>query len=299
MPAPADSIVRSRLPAKFVWAAAGLVLAFAVPLFQLVRFAVADDLHSYIVLIPFISLYLGWLDKNNLPAPTRPARLCSAFFFTLGIVLLGWRGAASALPVVDTLTLSTLAFVCLLVSLGSWFLGDALMKALAFPFGLLIFLVPFPTVLNHGIETFLQASSAEVADWMFQLSGLPVFRQGMQFRLPGITIQVAPECSGMHSTVVLFIVSLVAGRLLLRQTWRRAALTLFVVPLALVRNAFRIFVISQLCVHIGPHMIDSPIHHHGGPLFFMLSLLPFFTLLYFLGKPFSKSLAAPAVPPSP
>jgi hypothetical protein len=31
-------------------------------------------------------------------------------------------------------------------------------------------------------------------------------------------------------------------------------------------------------------MIDSPIHHHGGPLFFVLSLVPFFLLLYFLKR---------------
>jgi hypothetical protein len=31
-------------------------------------------------------------------------------------------------------------------------------------------------------------------------------------------------------------------------------------------------------------MIDSPIHHHGGPLFFILSLVPFLVLLYLLKK---------------
>jgi exosortase/archaeosortase family protein len=70
----------------------------------------------------------------------------------------------------------------------------------------------------------------------------------------------------------------------LRQPWRRAALCLVVIPLALARNGLRIFVIGELCVHVGPHMIDSPIHHHGGPLFFAISLVPFFLWLYFLKK---------------
>jgi exosortase/archaeosortase family protein len=55
-----------------------------------------------------------------------------------------------------------------------------------------------------------------------------------------------------------------------------------VIPLALIRNGFRIFTIGQLCVSVGPHMIDSPIHHRGGPIFFALSLIPFFALTYFL-----------------
>ena len=72
--------------------------------------------------------------------------------------------------------------------------------------------------------------------------------------------------------------------MLLRRPEKRAALALFILPLALLRNAFRIFVLGQLCVRVGPNMIDSPIHHHGGPLFFALSLVPFFALLYFLKK---------------
>ena len=35
-------------------------------------------------------------------------------------------------------------------------------------------------------------------------------------------------------------------------------------------------------------MIDSPIHHHGGPIFFALSLIPFFLFLIWLRKSESK-----------
>jgi exosortase/archaeosortase family protein len=83
---------------------------------------------------------------------------------------------------------------------------------------------------------------------------------------------------------VLFITSLVAGYLFLRSPWKRTILCLAVIPLALLRNGFRIFVIGQLCVQIGPDMINSPIHHRGGPLFFLLSLIPFFLFLIFLIK---------------
>jgi hypothetical protein len=45
-----------------------------------------------------------------------------------------------------------------------------------------------------------------------------------------------------------------------------------------------VYVIGELCTHIGPQMINSPIHRHGGPLFFVLSLIPFFLLLIFLRR---------------
>ena len=54
------------------------------------------------------------------------------------------------------------------------------------------------------------------------------------------------------------------------------ALVAFVIPLAILRNGFRILVIGLLCVNVGPQMIHSLIHRRGGPLFFMLSLIPFF-----------------------
>jgi exosortase C (VPDSG-CTERM-specific) len=163
-------------------------------------------------------------------------------------------------------------------------LGGTLMRALAFPFCLLVFMIPFPVFLREGIEGGLQHGSAVVADWMFVLSGTPFWRQGMDFHLPGMNLEVAPECSGIHSTLVLFITGLVAAQMILRQPWKRIVLCLAVIPLALLRNGFRVFVIGQLCIHIGPKMIDSPIHRHGGPFFFVLSLVPFFLLLYFLKK---------------
>jgi hypothetical protein len=58
----------------------------------------------------------------------------------------------------------------------------------------------------------------------------------------------------------------------------------FVIPLGILRNGFRVFVIGMLCVHVGPRMIDSVIHHRGGPLFFALSLVPLFLLLWWLRR---------------
>jgi hypothetical protein len=57
-----------------------------------------------------------------------------------------------------------------------------------------------------------------------------------------------------------------------------------VIPLGILRNGFRVFVIGMLCVHVGPHMIEHVIHRRGGPVFFALSLLPLFALLWWLRR---------------
>ena len=81
-----------------------------------------------------------------------------------------------------------------------------------------------------------------------------------------------------------FITSLLAAHLFLRTTWKRLLLVCFVIPLGLVRNGFRVWVIGSLCVHFGPQMIDSPFHRQGGPVFFVLSLIPLFLLAAWLRR---------------
>jgi len=285
---------------RFALAAGLLTLAFAVLLWRLFTFAIADELFSYIPLMPFISIYLAWIFKADLPrhgeakaelgrpSESAPARGLAAIFFAAGAAALAgyFVLARTATPatLANSLALGTLAWLLGLAGTGCWCLGGGTMRALAFPFGLLLFMIPFPVGLRDGLETLLQHGSAEVADWLFVLSGTPVLRTGLEFQLSAISLQVAPECSGIHSTWVLFITSLVAGRLILRGPGKRALLCLAVLPLALLRNGFRVFVIGQLCIHVSPRMIDSPIHHRGGPLFFVLSLAPFFLLLYFLRR---------------
>jgi exosortase C (VPDSG-CTERM-specific) len=159
----------------------------------------------------------------------------------------------------------------------------------------LILTAPFPVFLQSWIEHALQHGSADVAAVLFRLSGTPISRQGLVFDLPGFRFHVAPECSGIHSTLVLFITGLIAGHLFLRTPWKRALLILGVIFMAILRNGLRIFTIGQLCAYVSPDMIDSYIHRHGGPIFFVLSLIPFFLLLFILRKSESKSRQAGGV----
>jgi exosortase len=154
-------------------------------------------------------------------------------------------------------------------------------------------MVPLPIELRQATETFLQVGSAAVANVFFTLTGTAFFQDGLNFQLPGINLQVAPECSGIHSSLVLLITSFVAAKLFLRNPWLRAVLILAAIPLALLRNGFRIFVIGELCIRNGAQVLDSPVHRQGGPLFFVLSLLPLLGLLIFLrwreGKSFNSN----------
>ena len=263
-----------------------LCLCFCMPLLDLVRFALDKDLHSHILLVPFISAYLIWLRRKDLPRVSRGPWLFAIGLFALGVISLGAyftaRNMGAMFQKNDYLSLMMMAYLfCLAGGCVRW-LGVPRIKSLAFPLAFLVFMVPMPTLVIHVLEIFFQRSSAEVANWFFMITGTPVLRDGLVFQLPGISIRVAEECSGIRSSFVLFMTSLLAGYMFLNSWWRRSILSIFVIPLGIARNAFRILTISLLCIHVDSRMIDSPIHHRGGPVFFVLSLVPFFALLYWL-----------------
>jgi exosortase C (VPDSG-CTERM-specific) len=275
-------------PKDFVWATIILVACFSVPLSRLVWFAAGSELYSHILLVPFVSVYLAWLNRRSVRAPSEPNRRFAVLAWCAGSVLLAgyWLAIWAGWPMAnqDRLSWMTSAFVCFFFGVCGLFAGRATVRALRFPLCFLVFMVPFPTVMHDWLEAFLQRGSALTAYGLFLLTGTPVVRSDLNFQLPGITLQVAPECSGIHSSLVLFLTSLIAGHLFLRTPWKRTVLALAVLPLGLFRNGFRIFVIGQLCIRIGPQTIYSAIHRDGGPLFFALSMVPFFLLLILLRR---------------
>src|SRR6266446_8190200 len=265
-----------------------LVAVFIKPLFLLAAGAMQSALDSYIVLVPFVSAYLIYDRRKQLPtgdgcSPWAIIGPLIAAFAALATAL-GLRRTGGSLSNHDYLALMALSFVCFLAAGGFFFLGRKWMTAAAFPFAFLIFIVPMPDAMADTLETASAVASAEAASFFFNLTGTPTLRDGTVFQLPNITIQVGQECSGIRSSWVLFITSLLAANLFLKSGWRRAVLVCFVIPLGIARNGLRIAVIGNLCVQFGPQMIHSIIHRRGGPLFFTLSLIPLFLLLWWLRR---------------
>ncbi|HEU6449351.1 MAG TPA: exosortase [Verrucomicrobiae bacterium] len=264
-----------------------LVAAFAVPLWHLARFAAHNDLYSHILLIPAISAYLIWRKRKKLIHSWKPAWRQSALCVTTGAAtIIVWRIASenAEMTEANSLALTTISFLFFFAGICFSAPGLKNLREIIFPIALLIFIVPAPSALTNWIETFLQHGSAVVAGALFYLSGMPALSDGLTIQLPGCNLRVEPECSGIHSTLALLITALLAGNLFLNGNWKRIILATSVVPLALLRNGLRIFVLGELCVRLGPDIIRSEFHRHGGILFFILSLVPLLLLLLFLRK---------------
>lgn len=281
----------------FFIAASIVGLSFAKPIFDLVKYSASESFYSHILLIPLICGYLIWSDRAVLPLPARGPLVLSAGLAGIAfLILVGYFLNRAQLSRNDALTWTILPLCLLVLAAALAFLGPRFVKSVSFPLGFLFFIVPFPEAMTNAMEIGSQIASAHVYSWMLTLTGTPFFRDGQEFRLPGLSLIVAQECSGIRSSFVLFLTSLLAGHMFLKSRWKRAFLAFVVIPLGLVRNGFRVLTLSLLTIYVDPRVIESPLHHRGGPIFFALSLLPFFLLLWWLRKSERKrqSVGAPA-----
>lgn len=286
------------LPTKLTISLGLLVLVFSRPLLAFARFAAQSDLYSHTLLIPLISGYLIWWKRGESVTNSPPQKVLGVTFLAAGtavaliyaVVLLSGRVVATQ----DYLACLILSFVLCIAGLCAFFLGGNQVRSLVFPLTFLGFMVPFPLKVESFLDHILQTGSATVALILFKLLGTPVYYTNLVFKLPGISLEVAPECSGIHSSLALLIVSVLAAFFLLSTPAKRITLVLATLPLAFLRNGVRIVTIGELCIRVGPEMINSDIHRRGGPLFFVLSLLPFSMLLWWLrrsGRPALTSIA--------
>ncbi len=272
-----------------------LLLFFIQPLKDLYSYGQRNELYSHCWLIPFVCLYLAWIKRADFEDSNFRLRRFALVpcIACLSLLFLSYKNSShwSGELYENYLACTISAFVMGIYSIALFSLGEKTLRQLAFPLFLLLFTSPFPVFAKDAIQVFLQYTSAETAYWMIKMVGTTIYRDGLVFQLSSVTMEVAPQCSGIRSSLVLFITSLIASHLFLTTFWKQALIIIFVVPLAIIRNGLRIFTLGQLCELVSPDMINSWVHHKGGPLFFAISLVPFFMLLFFLRRTEPKEVA--------
>jgi exosortase len=264
----------------------GLTLAlFRAPLSLLFHFTLEREEYSHIVLIPVTSVVLLMLDRKRVFAVVGSAWGPGMTLLVAGGLLYGLgRGYAASPTENDRLVIAILSIV--LIWMGGFLLCYGVRAFREGLFGLLLvfLIVPIPDAVLGRVIFWLQMGSAEVSYAMFQALNVPVFRTGFVFALPGLTIEVAKECSGIRSSLALLITTLLAGHLFLQSGWRKATLMLVALPLLVVKNGIRIVTLSLLSIYVDPSFLTGRLHHAGGIVFFLLALVILSPVLLWLQK---------------
>ncbi len=259
------------------------LLLFWKPLRSLVVLSFHDELASHIPLIPLISAFLIYLERRQI---FRTPRYCPSVgvpaLLMAGVLWYSLRSPLSSLSPVDRL--SVVAALIVLVWLAGFvlFYGATSFQAALFPLLFLFLISPLPVVVTQHIVSVLQKGSAATCYALFRIVGVPVIRHGFQFSLPGVDIEVAEQCSGIHAGLALFIVGLLAEHFLLQGVWQKACFTLLIFPIAIFKNAVRIVSISWLGIHVNPDFFHGPLHRQGGLPFSLVAIGIMAILLWLL-----------------
>lgn len=262
----------------------GIAAAFSEHLARLYDLAMKSELYSHITLIPFLSAYLLYTKRKDIlssaaygPRHGIPVLIAGAAIFIAGkSILTGGGSYHLAAMVLSAVVFWIGGFVTVF--------GGAAGRASLFPLLFLLFAVPMPEAALDPIIRFLQRGSTEAA-WVFlSASGSPVERDGFFFHLPGLTVEVARECSGIRSSLVLFIAGVMASNMFLK-TWPcRLAFIAAVLPIAVIKNGVRITALTLAGYHIDERMLYGTLHTRGGILFFLLALVMAGVALWALKK---------------
>jgi len=265
------------------------LLLFRTPLSVLLHYFLLGenqyDKYSYIMVIPFISGTLVFLEKSKI---FRSVQYCfwAGVSLLLAGVILNWF-AELVLPRIGAdNSLSTKILALVVFWLAGFILcyGTRAFRAGAFPLLFLLLTVPIPDSLLDKPITAVQYGSTEVCSLVFNLGGVPVLRNGLEFSLAHNTIEVAKECSGIHSTFAILIISLVAGHFFLPSIWKRVVLVFFALPIVCVTNGLRIAGLTLLAEYVDASFLHGSLHRQGGMAFFILALLMLFAILQLLRR---------------
>jgi len=223
-----------------------------------VKLSLSDERYSYIILIPIISAGIIVWKRETIFCNVRVCLGWGVPALLLGAVLYLFEGSGISVAV------ETFAIVLMLVGGFVLCFGTQCAREAMFPLLFLLLAIPVPASLLAEAVAGLQEGSAQTTAVLFHILGVPVVRHGMRFSLPGVDIEVAEQCSGIRSSLSLFISGLVASYLLLHAAGNRILFSLITIPVAIFKNGVRIVALSWLGVYVNQGFLHGRLHQYGG-----------------------------------
>lgn len=268
--------------------------------------AYVDEEYSHIFLVPVVALWLVWVRRMRV-------RHCRPSFTLLGpiVIALGWMcsfyGFYRLNPEkIDVLPASVSWLFSGMYSVMSWigrphagqtlWHGGAVLVVIGcmlsvlgknvivrfFPVLLvLIFLIPVPGDIRLRVALPLQSKLAEISQFLLEVLGADVLRNGNQLTVNGHSVAIAEACNGLRMVFALILVVYAfAFGLPLRNSVR--VLLLLASPLvAMVFNVVRILPTAYLYGYERKSIAD-PFHEYAGWAMLPVTFLTLYGLIQLL-----------------
>jgi len=157
-------------------------------------------------------------------------------------------------------------------------LGRRFVRAVLFPIAYLVFTVPVPQRLDIAITLPLQRLSAEVATACFDAMGWAVAQEGNVVQLPGVTLLVEEQCSGVHSLYALIALGVAWTAFVPRPRWTAVTLVAATIPIAVFANVVRVIGTGVLAYRLDPGYAEGVSHDVASLVVFAIGLATFLLL---------------------
>lgn len=273
------------------------LLLFSRPAVAFVRMSLSHDDASYLVLIPFISAWVFFMESHKIFRDlSYDIVFGGSFLFFAGSVGLASRLAGGGSPLGLPLSGYILSLVLVWLAGFALLFGKAASRAGHFPLLFLFLMVPLPNFLLERVIYLLQAGSAWITAAFFDLLGVPALREGLVFHLARFNIEVARECSGIRSSMALLILALLVAHFRLKGFRNKTLFVTCGLFVMILKNGIRIATLTLLAMYVDPSFLLGRLHHEGGIVFFVLALLLLLPFLLFLQRRESRGSVA-AEPP--
>jgi exosortase A len=259
----------------------GIVLLYRETAVAMVEIWSRSDTFAHAFLVLPISLWLVWRLRHRLARLTpRPQPW----------LLLPMLGAGLAWMVSDLVVVnaaSQFAFVALLVLAVPAVLGLEVARVMTFPLLFLFFGVPFgefmlPTMMDWTADFVVLA---------LQWTGVPVFREGLQFVIPTGRWSIIDECSGVRYLMASFMVGTLFAYLNYRSYARRAAFMAVSIAMPILANWLRAYIIVMMGHLSGNRIAVGVDHILYGWVFFGIVIFAMFMIGMRWSEPDDPALA--------
>jgi len=195
----------------------------------------------------------------------------------LGLALLAVAGAIWLVAYAgEVQVVKQLALVASIWATVIAILGRHVARAIMFPLGFLVLGVPMGEALIPPLMNW----TADFTVTALQLSGIPVFREGMFFSIPSGNWSIVEGCSGVRYLIASFTVGVLFAYLSYRRPWKRLLFAALSVIVPIIANGFRAYLIVMIA-HLSDNKLAHGIDHFiYGWVFFGLVML----LLFWIGS---------------
>ncbi len=244
-----------------------IVLLYGSVLASLVSDWWTDPDYGHGFFIPLFSAYVLYRERERWTnTPVKPSNFgLLVMVGAVGLFLVGSLGAE--------LFTARFSLLVLLAGMILFLAGWRMLRAVAFPLGFLILMIPLPNIVYNQITFPLQLFASRFATFWLELFRVPVLRDGNILLFSNYSLEVVEACSGIRSLMTLISLAIVYGYLMEPRRHVRYALVLLMVPIAVVSNAIRIMGAGLMARHFGPAAAEGFLHEFSGWVIFLAALL--------------------------